>query len=638
MGTPTLVGRSSSVVFGTTSGVTPGSVAGVAEGDVAFIYMVAKRSTAALCQTTPNQPGWTSAASSMTLVGTGSAGAGTGPLTVIVYAKEADASGLGTLPAIAPLSGSCTGVVMEVWRPASGEKIAWAWVTGSDTTSATSWSVTGNRNPGLIADDRVTILSALTAAATGTFNSFSLAATGATIGSVSEAFDISTANGNDETFGLHNCSVTAGTATAAPVFTATLGTANTGGSGIVRIRSIPQPGLKNLCPNPAAAVNTTGWSTSGTLSAVSSLTGAPRTTGVQGTPANGGNLRTPRAAVTPGTTYCISVYTRVQAAVSLNKRINWYNSGGGLVSSSTQVQNLYQPTNWVRDWEIGTAPGTAATVELEVSPAGTVTWVQMTACMADAVDHLVPYADGSFSGWSWDGTADASTSQYPSGPVTHEAAADLAGEGALSAAGAAEAIAAATLAGAGSLAAGAVREQPAAATLAGAGLLSATATVETGAVTHEGAVALAGEGALSATAEVISYSHTGWLYAGSATEIDGTWVDEPNAVGPSTGDYATWTDGGAGTSAVLELASFAAQTGIPAGSTIGPVDVLVRHAENPAGDIASVTAQAYIGTTAHGDPIPLTVDAAVHEDTIQVADLDHADLADLRIQITASRA
>ena len=215
-------------------------------------------------------------------------------------------------------------------------------------------------------------------------------------------------------------------------------------------------------------------------------------------------------------------------------------------------------------------------------------------------------------------------------------AAVLAGLGQLVAGAVREQLGAATLTGVASLTAAAVRELPGAAPLTGVGQLTATAEAIPAAVEYLGAAVLTGDGLLAATATVISYDHTGWLYAGTATEVAGTWVNEPNAVGPSMGDVATWTTDTAGT-ATLELAGFAAQTGIPVGSVIGPMQVLVRHAEDPADEIVTVTAQAYVGATPHGAPITLTVDPAIHEDIVTVTDLDWADLADLRVQVTAVR-
>jgi hypothetical protein len=130
---------------------------------------------------------------------------------------------------------------------------------------------------------------------------------------------------------------------------------------------------------------------------------------------------------------------------------------------------------------------------------------------------------------------------------------------------------------------------------------------------------------------------TAALYAGSATAVTGSWAGTGNAVGSTTGDYATWTDAGTGTSATLELAAFGAAAAVPSGSTVTSVTCVVRHGETPAGQVASATAQAYSGTTPVGSAQALTVADAVHEDTVTFTGLAYADLADLRVRVTVTR-
>lgn len=130
---------------------------------------------------------------------------------------------------------------------------------------------------------------------------------------------------------------------------------------------------------------------------------------------------------------------------------------------------------------------------------------------------------------------------------------------------------------------------------------------------------------------------TGWLYAGAASGVSGSWVDTANAVGSGTGTYATWTGAGSGEAATLELSSFGAQAAVPAGAAVDQVRCKVRHGEDPAAEIASVTAQAYLGTSPLGSPQALTVAAAVHEDEITLPAMTRDDLADLRVRLTATR-
>lgn len=130
---------------------------------------------------------------------------------------------------------------------------------------------------------------------------------------------------------------------------------------------------------------------------------------------------------------------------------------------------------------------------------------------------------------------------------------------------------------------------------------------------------------------------TAVLYAGSATGISGSWSGTGNATGSTQGTYATWTDSAAGSSAVLELSAFGAQSGVPSGSAVTQVNCVVRHGEAPASAVASVTAQAYSGSTPVGSPQPLTAADAVHDDPVTFTGLAWADLADLRVRVTVTR-
>lgn len=131
---------------------------------------------------------------------------------------------------------------------------------------------------------------------------------------------------------------------------------------------------------------------------------------------------------------------------------------------------------------------------------------------------------------------------------------------------------------------------------------------------------------------------TALLYAGSAAGVSGSWVNTAGAVGSTQGDYATWTDSGAGTSATLELATFNAQAAVPAGSTVNDVKMVIRHGDSPAAAVASVTAQAYSGAAPVGAPQALTVADAPHDDVVTFTGLSYADLADLRVRVTVTRA
>jgi len=85
------------------------------------------------------------------------------------------------------------------------------------------------------------------------------------------------------------------------------------------------------------------------------------------------------------------------------------------------------------------------------------------------------------------------------------------------------------------------------------------------------------------------------------------------------------------------VAGFGAAAALPLGATPESVAVRVRHSETPPGQLAGLTAQAYVGATPVGSPQALTVGAGDHDDIIIVTGLSAADLADLRVRIVGTR-
>lgn len=128
------------------------------------------------------------------------------------------------------------------------------------------------------------------------------------------------------------------------------------------------------------------------------------------------------------------------------------------------------------------------------------------------------------------------------------------------------------------------------------------------------------------------------LYAGAATAVSGSWGTTANAVGSTTGDYAAWTETGPASTATLELSGFDASSAVPDGAALTVVQLTVRHGESVDAPLGTLNAQVYLGATPHGDPVPLTLSTTVHEDAFGVTDLVYADLADLRVRVTATRA
>jgi hypothetical protein len=167
----------------------------------------------------------------------------------------------------------------------------------------------------------------------------------------------------------------------------------------------------NLCPNPSLANNATGWFGPGGWARVTGLTGFTRTTGWAGTAA--GDPIGARGAVTGSAPYTYSAYVRAQNAGDVEAQINWYNSLGNYVSTSTPQTFTLTANTVTRIWTTATAPPTAVTAGLVVFTATSLGQLVWTQTLYEAGSILAPWFDGSSAGASWTGTAGNSTSTIP---------------------------------------------------------------------------------------------------------------------------------------------------------------------------------------------------------------------------------
>lgn len=201
---------------GTTTATAPSALA-LADGDYVLLLVCSKSSTNAAL-TTPTNWNLLGAVN----VGTGSFAADTGPVRLSAYWRGPVTAAGFTYPSFAP-AGTTPSVSVGtiVIRPTAGETVNFEVVTGSDTTSGAAWSVTGSGTLAYAAGDL-----AITSNGVGgdgpTFGTPTLAATGATFGSQTSAWDVGTASGNDQRNRVDYWTVTAGPASAEPVFTSTM--------------------------------------------------------------------------------------------------------------------------------------------------------------------------------------------------------------------------------------------------------------------------------------------------------------------------------------------------------------------------------------------------------------------------------
>jgi hypothetical protein len=171
---------------------------------------------------------------------------------------------------------------------------------------------------------------------------------------------------------------------------------------------------RNLCPNPSAKNNGTGWSGTAAAARVTGLAGFPVATGMKSTGV--GFIQSPTGVCSPGDQLVVSLYQQAPTALG-NKTVYcaFTRSAGGDDFSQTFSTNLTGSV--VRTTFSATAPANATGVYLLLD--GVSADVVMTGVMYEPGTVDGGYADGDTSGWAWDGTDGNSTSSesVASGPA-----------------------------------------------------------------------------------------------------------------------------------------------------------------------------------------------------------------------------
>lgn len=240
------------VAFGSAGAVDPGTTTlvvpypgGIAAGNLLVLTVGNKYP--------PNGPatlaGWTLVTNGQISGGAGAPGGDSGTVYATIFVKVADGSETGNLTVTLTGANSSMGRMFR-YTNAAGAGWDYAATNGSDNTPDATWSVTGAANPGVTAGDMLVVVSAINGNRMSGWASESVSAAGATFGIHTERQDSSTAAGQDMALVVSDHTVTAGTASAAPVFTMTgtgTPTANTpaGASVILRIREVPGTTLGN---------------------------------------------------------------------------------------------------------------------------------------------------------------------------------------------------------------------------------------------------------------------------------------------------------------------------------------------------------------------------------------------------------
>ena len=234
--------------FGSTS-VAPALPAGNAAGDRNLLRVVCKPFSATIV--TP--AGWTRIAAASGTNGSTGSGIDTGSVQWALFYRDWQSGD--AAPTVTVTSGNVSLACIKGYSKAADEDWdAPVGAKGSDTSSDTSFSLTMDANPGVVANDMLDT-TAVIAGDSATFGTPTISATGATIGTVTEspATEGTTATGNDLEASASHALCTAGPGTAAPVLGWTLSAAQTGGGAIVRLRVLKQLGGNAAASATAAA-------------------------------------------------------------------------------------------------------------------------------------------------------------------------------------------------------------------------------------------------------------------------------------------------------------------------------------------------------------------------------------------------
>lgn len=212
-----------------TDTITP-AVVGSA-GNLAILQVVSGHPN----DSVPSTPsGWTLVGS--TSGGGGVFGASAGPRRLTWFARVlvgGDANPTTAIPSGS--SGSLiVGRIVSLSRTA-GTGWRWAASFGDDQTSGTAFSATGTTALTWVAGD-FAVIGYGVASNADSYTVEALAATGITFGAVTERADNAVVTGNGTTVAMASCVVSSGTGTQAPTITATLASASTGISGVMRVR------------------------------------------------------------------------------------------------------------------------------------------------------------------------------------------------------------------------------------------------------------------------------------------------------------------------------------------------------------------------------------------------------------------
>ena len=224
----------------------------------------------------------------------------------------------------------------------------------------------------------------------------------------------------------------------------------------------------NLCPNPSAKNDATGYTGTGTPVATTGLTGFPRTTGVVATAT--GYIQAPAAPCAPGDQIVVSLNASAGTVLGAKTVYAAFTrTAGG--DDFSQTFTITVDTTVHRATFSATAPANATGVYILLD--GIVSGTNLVAVMYEPGTVDGGYADGDTAGWVWDGIDGSSASSESTG--TDIAVSGTFGStGALTASTSSTRSPAITLGSTGSLAATVTSSRAITVTFSSSGLLTAS--------------------------------------------------------------------------------------------------------------------------------------------------------------------
>jgi hypothetical protein len=237
-------GVSAAIAFGaigTASAIGSTSVTipyptGVAAGNLLVMAIFTKYAV------TPTLPGgWQNITNGQGTSSNGGAnGLYSGTLYTTVFVRVADGTESGNVVVSVPSGTTALGYISR-YTKGSGTYWDIAATNGQDANQSTPWSATAAANPGITAGDLMLAISGDMSGAFTNHTVEAMSATGATFGTMTEDADIRITTGGGGGLIITRHPVTAGTASAAPVFTMTSNAADSGVTLFVRLRETTNP-------------------------------------------------------------------------------------------------------------------------------------------------------------------------------------------------------------------------------------------------------------------------------------------------------------------------------------------------------------------------------------------------------------